>query len=145
MLPPLPPRRLRQITAAPDLEEFLWTGIVDLAKFMDLYRDFDIRVKERVRILGSGCGCGRLTRFFQASRDAKYAKWKVYGSDINAESVECCARNLPDIITLKNGVTPPLVLPEGGVDLVFAFSVFTHLPEQAANGWLAEMHRVLDD
>jgi SAM-dependent methyltransferase len=41
-----------------------------------------------------------------------------------------------------NGIAPPLSLPAGSLDLVYAMSVFTHIAD-GWSAWLAEMHRLL--
>ena len=37
LVPPVPPEELRQITAAPETEVFLWTGLVDVLRCLELY------------------------------------------------------------------------------------------------------------
>ena len=42
-----------------------------------------------------------------------------------------------------NPLHPPLVYPGEAFDLVYAFSVFTHLPESIQFSWMRELSRVL--
>jgi 2-polyprenyl-3-methyl-5-hydroxy-6-metoxy-1,4-benzoquinol methylase len=42
-----------------------------------------------------------------------------------------------------NQLHPPLAYPGHAFDLVYAFSVFTHLPESLQFSWMGELSRVL--
>jgi len=48
------------------------------------------------------------------------------------------------LTTLLGDDQPRLAVPDGHFDLIYAFSVFTHLSEHWA-GWMLELHRVLAD
>lgn len=65
---------------------------------------------------------------------------RFYGSDINPRLIRWCADNLPGRY-FTNGLRPPLDLPDASIDLVYAHSVLTHLTEQTAQAWLAEVRR----
>ncbi|MBF0216669.1 MAG: class I SAM-dependent methyltransferase [Candidatus Omnitrophica bacterium] len=89
--------------------------------------------------LDFGCGTGRLAQLFSGYMpDAK-----LYGCDVKSYLVKRCARLVPRGNFFVNGVVPPLDLEDGSVDMVFAYSVFTHLKEDAHIQWLREFSRVL--
>ena len=88
-------------------------------------------------ILDFGCGCGRVIRHW-AKQDAA-----VHGCDYNRKSVEWCRRSLTFARFEVNALTPPLPYADGQFDLVYALSVFTHLPEPLHFAWMCEMKRVL--
>ena len=66
-----------------------------------------------------------------------------YGSDYNAEYVEWCSKNIPDVTFKKNELDPPLPFNDRQFDLVYGISIFTHLSEQKHWEWFTEPMRVL--
>lgn len=44
---------------------------------------------------------------------------------------------------INNSPYPPLDFPENSLDLITAYSVFSHLSENAANLWINEFYRIL--
>lgn len=136
LAPPIAPFKIRQITASHSESLFLWTGLVDLTNFLGHYH----RVSEKksgIRVLDYGCGGGRLTRFLSQS-----SAYETYGSDVNEDIVDWCASNLDGVTTRKNGALPPLAFDSASMDFIYAYSVFSHFPEENHKSWLAEMERV---
>jgi SAM-dependent methyltransferase len=66
-----------------------------------------------------------------------------YACDIDAAAVEWCRRNLAFLNTAVNQLDPPLPYVTEAFDLVYAYSVFTHLPEHAQRPWIEELSRVM--
>lgn len=96
---------------------------------------------EGKRVLDFGCGAGRVLRAFLP--EAKVAKF--YGADIDARSIEWLERNLsPPLHVLRSGESPPLDLPDDSFDLIYAYSVFTHIADEWS-AWLLELHRLMRD
>jgi len=89
-------------------------------------------------ILDFGCGCGRVTRFWSARNNAR-----IFGTDYNQRLIEWCQRNLPFAEFSANQLTPPLTYRDNQFDLIYAFSVFTHLTEDLQKLWMMELTRVL--
>jgi SAM-dependent methyltransferase len=90
-------------------------------------------------ILEFGAGYGRILRFF--AKDAW--RCRLVGADVNGDFVRWCRAHLPYAEWLHNSVHPPLNLDDQSQDLVFAFSVFSHLSETSQRQWLSEIRRVL--
>jgi SAM-dependent methyltransferase len=68
----------------------------------------------------------------------------VWGTDIDGEAVRWCQKKLGRVGRfIQNGPLPPLPLNDDQFELVYAISVFTHLPEEAEQAWLRELARVL--
>ena len=65
------------------------------------------------------------------------------GCDINPKMVAWCDANLPFVDVTVNDRTPPLQFEDEAFDLVYAFSVFTHMTEDAQHAWIRELQRVL--
>src|SRR6476659_5565936 len=58
-------------------------------------------------------------------------------------AVDWCRENLPFATFTQNGLDPPLPFPDEVVDLVYAFSVLTHLPVPVQHAWTEELTRIL--
>jgi SAM-dependent methyltransferase len=67
----------------------------------------------------------------------------IHGCDYNRTSIEWCRRNLTFARFEVNALQPPLPYRDEQFDLVYALSVFTHLPEPLQFAWMREMKRVL--
>ncbi len=89
--------------------------------------------------LDLGCASGRVIRHF-ASQTPDI---RTLGCDINRKHVEWVAQFLdPSVVAFQNTSIPNLPLADGSVDLVSAFSVFTHI-EALETTWLMELDRIL--
>jgi SAM-dependent methyltransferase len=90
-------------------------------------------------VLDFGCGAGRTLRYF-AEEAQRGAFW---GCDVHHPSIEWLGEHLcPPFRVFHNKDVPPLPLADASVDLVYCFSVFTHLSDTSA-AWLLEMRRIL--
>jgi SAM-dependent methyltransferase len=58
--------------------------------------------------------------------------------------VRWCQQNLPFLHTVKNELEPPLPYADERFDLIYAYSVFTHLTEPLQHPWMEELMRVLE-
>jgi SAM-dependent methyltransferase len=63
---------------------------------------------------------------------------------VNAESLDWCRTNLPEVEYHHHGPLPPIAsLPAAGFDIIYAHSVFTHIPLERQVAWLRELERLL--
>jgi ubiquinone/menaquinone biosynthesis C-methylase UbiE len=139
-IPPFPPLELRQITAAPDLPEFLWTGLVDMERIMTLFEKVSNHANiEPPTILDFGCGCGRMVRFLGNCSTT----YTIHACEVNSDHVNWCRDNLKNIEISQCDILPPLPYKDKMFNLIYGLSVFTHLSENNAIKWLSEMNRVL--
>jgi SAM-dependent methyltransferase len=91
------------------------------------------------RALDFGCGAGRILRH-AAAEDPGCEYW---GCDIDPASIAWLEQHAsPPLHVLRNGDWPPLPIADAHFDLIWAFSVFTHLTD-AWSAWLVELHRLL--
>jgi SAM-dependent methyltransferase len=91
------------------------------------------------RALDFGCGAGKTIRHLTAQAEVA----ELWGCDIDGPSIEWAARELsPPFRFVHSGEEPPLPFAGESFDLVYAFSVFTHLVE-TSSAWLLELHRIL--
>ena len=145
--PPLPPPELiRRINSAEKAEPrvFLRSGASDLLAIVEAIADAvtqsgDTSFPARPAIMELGCGLGRLLRHAPPSALAH-----VVGTDINTTLLDWCRRHLPDVEYHHHGLVPPIAsLPEMSFDIIYAHSVFTHIPLERQVAWFEEMRRLL--
>lgn len=122
---------------APGFDGQYWlSGLEDYLKVMDVARNLGIAPKA---VFDFGCASGRLVRHYAAQSDIK----EIWGSDINRRHIRWLYEHLPETVKpIFNHSIPSLPLPDGSVDIVTAFSVFTHI-DTFETSWLAEIRRIL--
>lgn len=137
-LPVPPPSLLVRVAGSADVRWFLEGGALALASISDALARQGVAADDLGAVLDFGCGCGRVARHWPGVSDAA-----VTGVDYNPELIEWCRHNLPFGAFEVNRLAPPLAFADGSFDLVYALSVFTHLPESLQAAWLDELARVL--
>ena len=88
-------------------------------------------------VLDFGCGCGRVLRHWHD------LDMRVCGSELSNPAVQWCRTHLPFAEVTVNKLQPPLAYADASFDLVYALSVFTHLPVETQFAWRNELGRVL--
>jgi SAM-dependent methyltransferase len=91
------------------------------------------------RALDFGSGAGKTLRHLTSEAEVA----EIWGCDIDVPSIEWASRHLtPPFHFALSADEPPLAFEAQSFDLVYAFSVFTHLVE-TSSAWLLELHRIL--
>ena len=135
---PIPPTQLLMLTtASPSVEWFIQSGRAGADSIREQLERHDVPLASLRTVLDFGCGCGRVLRHW-ADLPAE-----VHGCDYNPLLVDWCRRKLSFARVETNALEPPLPYPTASFDLVYALSVFTHLPEPLHSRWVAELARVL--
>jgi SAM-dependent methyltransferase len=131
--PPLPPRRLMvRVAGTADPDWFLRSGRAAYDAIAS-----QVPMGELQSVLDFGCGCGRVTRYWHAHAAS------VSGTDVSADAIAWCRRNLPFATFAQNRLEPPLPFADASFDLVYALSVLTHLTAELQVAWRDELRRVL--
>ena len=122
---------------SPGLDGNYWlSGFGDYLKICEVAKRYNITIE---RLLDFGCASGRVIRHFAAQGDAK----EIWGTDVNARHIRWLAEFMPtNVIPVANHCIPTLPIADGSMDLVSAFSVFTHI-DTFETAWLAELRRIL--
>jgi SAM-dependent methyltransferase len=94
------------------------------------------RPLEEARVLDFGCGWGRLTRYL--ARDV--APGSLHGCDPAHWALDVCRETRVPAVLARSEFMPRELPFAGPFDLAFAFSVFTHLSEAAADAALDALH-----
>ena len=135
---PIPSSSLRILVAAsPDIAWFLESGRRGAESVRGILERNGFALEGAAPVLDFGCGCGRVLRHLAPLGGG------AHGSDLNPKLVAWCRRHLAFGRFETNGLEPPLAFEEGRFGLVYALSVFTHLPEALQDPWMQELRRVL--
>lgn len=138
---PMPPRELIvSVSGGASEAWFSEQGRLDAERFSSLAEGAGLSIGDGLDVLDFGCGCGRIARWL-APRVVE-AGGRFSGVDLNARSVDWCSRHLPGRY-VQNRLDPPLAFADAAFDLVYAHSVLTHLTQDRASAWLAEIARLL--
>lgn len=135
---PLPPEVLRLMVAGTDdAEWFLGAGRLAAESLTSLLAKHNVALGTHTRVLDFGCGCGRVLRHL------RHLPAELHGCDSNPIAVEWCAENLRFARFAVNALETPLDHDSESFDVIYALSVFTHLPARLQAHWMAELRRVL--
>ena len=93
---------------------------------------------ERV-VLDFGCGWGRMTRFFL--KDVRPEN--LHGADVSPSLVALCRESIPSCPFWLIDPMPPSTFDRDTFDVIYAYSVFSHLSERAHLRWIEEFARIL--
>jgi SAM-dependent methyltransferase len=136
---PVPPPRLRvEVAGTPGLDWFLESGRKQAEIIRSAAERNGVPLESAGSLLDFGCGCGRVLRHW-----AGLGGPDIHGCDYNERLVGWCAANLPFVTASVNQLEPPLRYEDGQFDLVYAISVFTHLPHDLERAWIAELSRIV--
>lgn len=102
-------------------------------------RENGIAFDGATRAVDFGSGWGRYTRFM-----LKYIHPdNLYGLEVSRVMVEHCRKSFGMANFIKVESYPPCDLRDNLVDLVFGYSVFSHLAPDCANAWIEEFARIM--
>lgn len=134
---PLPETEDREGYFGGDHFSYWASGLNDCKLLLETASKFGLNDPQS--FLDLGCASGRITRHMPQLKP----KMKTYGCDINRLHVEWCNKFLPkEITTFQNTSIPSLQLESNSIDIVSAYSVFTHI-ESMETAWLMEIRRIL--
>lgn len=115
---------------------FARTGEKKVAMIEHHLGELGLKIPADARILDFGTGSARALCAFHKH----YPKATCYGCDLKADVIEWANRHRPELTVVKNEMQPPLRADLKDFDLVYALSVWTHMPEAACSAWLSHMH-----
>jgi SAM-dependent methyltransferase len=112
------------------------SGLADFLKITKVATELGIAVD---RYFDFGCASGRVIRHFAAQTNIS----EIWASDINARHIRWLCEFMPHrVIPMANFALPTFPIADQSIDLVSAFSVFTHI-DTFETCWLAEIRRIL--
>jgi ubiquinone/menaquinone biosynthesis C-methylase UbiE len=142
------PRLARILPAFPPEDiQYRFTGAASdqtMREAFDFYRVVQGAIRDHARrppesIMEFGCGWGRIIRLFL--RDVEPAC--LWGVDCMSNAIDICKETNHYCTFKLIDPLPPSSLPDATFDIVYAYSVFSHLSEDAHLRWLNEFTRIL--
>src|SRR3990167_3534105 len=129
----------KDIPKKTDPNVYLSSGRGQMLLWMTVLERSGFNIRTAGAIMELGCGTARLIRHLRCIDGIR-----LVGTDAQPELIEWCTKNVPGIEFHNNNLEPPLKFTEDGTfDLVFAASVFTHIPIETQNLWIKEMYRII--
>ncbi len=98
-----------------------------------------LAIKYNTQILDFGCGWGRMLRFFLKD----VLPENLYGIDVDPTMVNICQQTFSCGNFEVCSPSPPLAFPDSSFDIIYAYSVFSHLSESVHIQWIQEFSRLL--
>jgi cyclopropane fatty-acyl-phospholipid synthase-like methyltransferase len=92
-----------------------------------------------ITVLDFGCGWGRMSRLFFRSISSP----NFWGADVDPRIIRFCNNNMHHGTYKVIPPNPPTKFSSDSFDLIFAYSVFSHLAEPTALAWVKELARLL--
>jgi SAM-dependent methyltransferase len=136
LLPDVPDPALQQVWNGASGVELAAQSAGFYRKLCERYARHSDRPLAESAVLDFGCGWGRLTRFF--ARDVEPGR--LYGCDPVEAILQICRENGVPATFARTDFLPNRPPFEERFDLAFAFSVFTHLSEEAHQSCLQVLH-----
>ena len=138
-VPPLPPREIQEHFCGLSGLRAMQQAVAFYAAIRDFCKENGKPIQSMKAILDFGCGWGRITRCFlrEVRTDV------LFGCDVIPSMIEICQKSIPSYHFVTNNALPPSPFGEETFDLIYAYSVFSHLSEDAHKSWLQEFHRIL--
>jgi SAM-dependent methyltransferase len=110
-----------------------------LQKFEALLQDHGRSLRDFRSVLEFGCGFGRLLKHMtHLMPQASFS-----GCDVIEAAVQHCRKQWPHGQFRQGDAFPPCDFAAGQFDLIYSYSVFTHLSEDNHIAWLGELARLL--
>lgn len=95
----------------------------------------------RLRVCEWGCGPARVVRHLPHLDSTRAVE--ALGTDYSDRIISWCEANVPDVTFARNALRPPLPFDGASLDMIYSFSVFTHLSPEVQREWLEEHLRVV--
>jgi len=118
---------------------YFMSGYIGMLSWMQILKRCSFNLRTASAIMELGCGSARLIRHLRCIDGIR-----LVGADVDPDNIAWCQLNVPGIEFNVNDLRPPLLFAEdNSFDLVFAASVFTHIPLETQHVWIEEMYRIL--
>lgn len=140
-VPVLPPEDIISVTGGGEPDYLIGHAFEFKHALVDLLSTYSVPLGPDTKILDFGCGWGRVLRVFLNDVMA----CNLYGADPLPNLIDAAEATLkhPDIRLTVIPQRPPSELPGETFNLIYAYSVFSHLSEATANAWILEFERIL--
>jgi SAM-dependent methyltransferase len=134
---PIPPRAIRERNAVNYVGQWFDSGAGATRPLLALIERAGVNFDDLERVLDFGCGGGKVLAELRGRGP------ELFGCDIHGPSIAWLGRTFTDLHVQHTAFDPPLPYPDAHFDLLWAWSVLTHLDADGQEAWLAEWARVL--
>ncbi|GAB2497592.1 class I SAM-dependent methyltransferase [Arenimonas alkanexedens] len=138
-LPAFPDEELQRNTTGLSSEVALRQAHAFYEDVCDGLRKAGVELGPDAKALDFGFGWGRISRVFMHD----FRKKNLHGLDVDPWFVDITRGLFQSDNFSVCDPFPPAAISDDSFDLVFAYSVFSHLSEPATRAWMAEFHRIL--
>lgn len=138
-MPTFPPRELQIGMVGSAYEETMQEVFLFYKEIHSYMKRLNKPFDYNTTICDFGCGFGRIYRFFLKDVPQE----NIVGVDVDPSFLQICSDTLPMGKFYANSPCPPLDFKDNCFDIVYSYSVFSHLEEQVSLSWIDELHRVL--
>jgi 2-polyprenyl-3-methyl-5-hydroxy-6-metoxy-1,4-benzoquinol methylase len=139
VLPGMPTENVQLAMTGNKGNSVMKVGFTAYTLFRDMYEREVGPITRADAILDFGCGWGRIIRFFLKDVEPS----KLWGVDPARDMIELCQNQNKWCNFKAINTKPPSPFEEGTFDLIYSFSVFSHLSEEMHKNWLIELSRIL--
>lgn len=139
MLPAMPPEGMQELFTGASGDETLIRAFRVYTLFKQIIDRHYGGLSRCENILDFGCGWGRITRFFLRDLDPT----GIWGVDCIPSIVEFCKQTNRWCNFQAVSTTPPTTFPDNMFDVIYSYSVFSHLSEDIHQRWISEFERIL--
>jgi 2-polyprenyl-3-methyl-5-hydroxy-6-metoxy-1,4-benzoquinol methylase len=139
MLPGMPDAQIQLQANGLSGDRALQDGLLVYRLIKNIYETVAGDLQACQAVLDFGCGWGRVTRFFLR----EVAADRMWGVDHYDKAIDVCRQTNRWQNFKQIKPFPPTDFASGTFDLIFAYSVFSHLSERAQLAWVDEFARLL--
>jgi len=133
-----PPHKIFLVAGTENASWFLESGEMAARSIRETLENNGLDIENFDSILEFGCGVGRIIRHWNTLEGPA-----IYGTDYNPDLIAWCKRNLPFAQFQVNSLDDMFEYEDQKFDFIYAWSVFTHLPEPQQFYWIDELSRGL--
>jgi SAM-dependent methyltransferase len=120
--------------------QFSLTGLTLAKQFIRVVEDYsNLPFSNNKLIIDWGCGSGRVSRHIIGGLDSSQ---RFIGFDIDEQAISWANKNIRPYF-FKSNLNPPLEIDSGSADIIYAYSVLTHLALNDMRMWINEAARVI--
>ncbi|MBF6025979.1 class I SAM-dependent methyltransferase [Lysobacter niastensis] len=139
LLPAFPPEELQRNTTGLSSEAALRQAHAFYDNVLDAARRAGLVLDRSTRALDFGFGWGRISRVFME----RISLANIHGLDVDPAFVEI-TRDLTRSDKFELCAPfPPTKYEDSSFDIIYLYSVFSHLSEEACQSWMREFARIL--
>lgn len=134
--PPNPPREVQERFVGSSYS----AAYVEAERFVSrAFEHLSGATTRQLRVLDFGAGWGRILRMLLLRLKPE----QLWSTDVDLDMTALVHATLPGVNANTNATLPPSSFRSGMFDAITAFSVFSHLSEEAHRAWVVEFARIL--